>query len=717
MFSAQNDSQKPASQPIRIGHFHVNFTSREIEESSTFQRITPKSSQVLRLLCQHAGTVVTHQQFLDAVWPDTFRSPDIVAHAIRELRKAFGDVASKPEYIETIPKVGYRLIAEVQIERSTPRSSVRKVVSSIIQKAKPTALAPGLIALFIFTIFSTAFFLNISFYDTASAETYQSIPLTRNNNHETLPAFSPSGDNIIYSARLADSRQFDLYIKNFKTGIISQLTETPHVNEYAAAWSPDNTQVAYLAFEDGVCSVEVLSLVSEMTQRLSACANARVTSLDWSADGSKLAFSYAYEGGPGNVGLFYYDFERAELRSFNIAMISTYNDHSPRFSKNGKSLAFLRSSASETNLYFMSLESSEATRQVQKLTHFNGHISGLDWLGGDHQLIFSAPTPLGRKLHGLNIETLKLRQLSDHDTRLLKGQPNSLNIVYVDHQLSSSLLELDFSVKDAPNTRRHFASPYNNHSPAISRNGDQVLFLSTHSGYDELRLGNLQTSSNRKITSDKAKRISHPRWSSNGEQFLYLETPAQHPLKEKTSLVLVNATSLVKQRITHLGNVKFADYSHDDTRIYFATEQNYKWKNYSLDPKTGEVLLISTRGGVNPTDPLGDGYIYYTKSGIAGLWRRKTKGGKEEKIVDAIGFWNRNAWAINRKGIYFAGDCTNNNTRSVCHVDWLGSPTRSLAQLDPKLVITGLTLAPGSNTVLLSAYENSASNIVMLSRN
>jgi len=77
-------------------------------------RLTHKALQVLLVLAGRHGEVVCREALFAAVWPDTMPTDDVLTQAITQLRKAFGDDRDAPRYIETIPKVGYRMLAPVQ---------------------------------------------------------------------------------------------------------------------------------------------------------------------------------------------------------------------------------------------------------------------------------------------------------------------------------------------------------------------------------------------------------------------------------------------------------------------------------------------------------------------------------------------------------------------------------------------------------------------------
>ncbi len=75
--------------------------------------LTPKAFGVLRYLVEHAGRLVTHDELLDAVWPNTHIQPQAIKKLVVDLRSALGDRAKKPLFIETLHRRGYRFIAAV----------------------------------------------------------------------------------------------------------------------------------------------------------------------------------------------------------------------------------------------------------------------------------------------------------------------------------------------------------------------------------------------------------------------------------------------------------------------------------------------------------------------------------------------------------------------------------------------------------------------------
>lgn len=105
----------PPANRLRVGACTVDVPLREIVRADGAKtRVTVKSMAVLMLLAEHAGQVVSRDALLHSVWAGTMPTDDVVTQAVTLLRKALGDDRDAPAYVETIPKAGYRLLADVE---------------------------------------------------------------------------------------------------------------------------------------------------------------------------------------------------------------------------------------------------------------------------------------------------------------------------------------------------------------------------------------------------------------------------------------------------------------------------------------------------------------------------------------------------------------------------------------------------------------------------
>jgi predicted ATPase/DNA-binding winged helix-turn-helix (wHTH) protein len=103
-----------------IGDWRVDPSLRTLSGARGEIRLEPKQMQVLVLLAEHAGQVVSKERLLQIVWADTFVGDEVLSRAISELRRVLDDDPKAPRFIQTIPKGGYRLVAPIKFDNSDP---------------------------------------------------------------------------------------------------------------------------------------------------------------------------------------------------------------------------------------------------------------------------------------------------------------------------------------------------------------------------------------------------------------------------------------------------------------------------------------------------------------------------------------------------------------------------------------------------------------------
>jgi DNA-binding winged helix-turn-helix (wHTH) protein/DNA-binding transcriptional ArsR family regulator len=101
---------------FRLAGWLVQPDLNRLSREDQVLQIEPKMMDVLAYLAANAGRVVSKIQITDAVWPDLFITESVITRSIAGLRRALGDDAKNPRFIETISKRGYRLIAPVAAE-------------------------------------------------------------------------------------------------------------------------------------------------------------------------------------------------------------------------------------------------------------------------------------------------------------------------------------------------------------------------------------------------------------------------------------------------------------------------------------------------------------------------------------------------------------------------------------------------------------------------
>jgi TolB-like protein/DNA-binding winged helix-turn-helix (wHTH) protein len=109
-------NQQRTQTVIRFGSFEADLHTQELRRGGTLLRLPSQSFQVLQMLLERRGTLVTRDELRAVLWPsDTFVDFDHGVHAaVNRLREALGDSADRPRWIETLPRRGYRFIAPVE---------------------------------------------------------------------------------------------------------------------------------------------------------------------------------------------------------------------------------------------------------------------------------------------------------------------------------------------------------------------------------------------------------------------------------------------------------------------------------------------------------------------------------------------------------------------------------------------------------------------------
>ncbi|MCB1800064.1 MAG: winged helix-turn-helix domain-containing protein [Gammaproteobacteria bacterium] len=149
-----DNCEESNSTPLRIGDWTYHPDLLKLERGPDTIKLEPRVGQLLVFLSQQAGHPVSRDELLAAVWPNRVVGDEALSNAINKLRKAVGDDRQNPSYLETIPKVGYRLIAPVEtLSIATADSEPRSGPGKSTNRAWTIgAAATGLLLLLVLAI-------------------------------------------------------------------------------------------------------------------------------------------------------------------------------------------------------------------------------------------------------------------------------------------------------------------------------------------------------------------------------------------------------------------------------------------------------------------------------------------------------------------------------------------------------------------------------------
>ena len=132
-----------AAQPVhcvRFRTFELNLLTRELHRNGRLIKLHGHPIEVLAVLLERHGELVTREELQKRLWPKgTFVDfEQILNNSIRMLREALGDKAEAPQYIETLPRLGYRFIAPVTTGPELPYRAVKIVSEATAPQNDPT---------------------------------------------------------------------------------------------------------------------------------------------------------------------------------------------------------------------------------------------------------------------------------------------------------------------------------------------------------------------------------------------------------------------------------------------------------------------------------------------------------------------------------------------------------------------------------------------------
>ena len=130
----------------QFGPFRLDTGNECLIHNGVMVALPPKPFAVLRYLVENPGRLITHDELLDKLWPETYVQPQVLRTYMLDLRKLLGDDAACPKFIQTLPKRGYCFVAQVveSVEApnkraaSTPQPMAHSSTSAVSSPAPPS---------------------------------------------------------------------------------------------------------------------------------------------------------------------------------------------------------------------------------------------------------------------------------------------------------------------------------------------------------------------------------------------------------------------------------------------------------------------------------------------------------------------------------------------------------------------------------------------------
>jgi Tol biopolymer transport system component/DNA-binding winged helix-turn-helix (wHTH) protein len=456
---------EPTARIFTFGEFTLMADDRMVMRGKHRVHMTPRVFHLLLKLVENAGRVVTKETLLNEIWQDSFVEEGNLNSTVSRLRKILGEKPDENRYIETIPRVGYRFVAEVEIEErasefgkpavgeppttETRRDSKRWLIAPVAVIAAAAVLLAG--------------WLWMHRPSPAAGKKKEKNVLTRvvdDSSDDGRPSWTLDGQ--IRFHRREGKRIFS-FIMN---GDGSDLRRDTSIKGLASGvWSRDEKKVVYDREDDESGSLYLANADGSNEIKLPF----PVGNMDWSPDGSKIVYQY----GHGNVDIYLYTL--ATGKSEVIVNDSSF-DADPSFSPDGKKIAF---------------------------------VSGRD---GNQEIYVE------------DIDGTNLRRLTNHPARdaFPTFSPDGTQISFNSNREGENL-DVYVMNADGSNVRRltDWSSDEESFPGSWSQDGTQLFVVSGRSGKDNIYIMNVEPFPTREIIAEASSDLRSPNYSHDGRKILF----------------------------------------------------------------------------------------------------------------------------------------------------------------------------------------------------
>jgi Tol biopolymer transport system component/DNA-binding winged helix-turn-helix (wHTH) protein len=583
---------------FRIGERLIQPRINSVQYEGGAVHLEPKVMQVLLVLASNPGEVFTREEIRKVVWRDVFVGDDVLMRAVSEIRRVFEDDPRMPHTIQTVPKVGYRLIAAVGETAKTsafalednvhspenrlafPNGSVELASESLPEFAerplKPSrhlhfGMAAAITAVLLVSVALVVFFT--TGHASQSVPSFISHPLTTYPGSQLEPALSPSGDAVAFVWNQSGRAGNHLYVKALKSGAPVRVT-TGEDQEYSPAWSPDGLSLAFFRHSESATTVEVIPAWGGSERQVYTSPVNSVWEyggLTWSSDGARLIFPEQRIPG-GASRLVELSLNNHATRFLTTPSSNWNGDSMPAVSPDGKMLAFARGSEQSTRDIFVMKLPDGTPHQLTTDAHL---ILGLVWTPDGSSIVFSSNRggSLGLWRVSANGGTPE-RDLAGTDGAYWPTVSKHGDLLAYSHGSASwSIASIPLGTAKPKTEVEVLTSSEQDSSPQIAPTGTSLAFQSWRSGTQEIWTSGVDGSDPIQLTNQGADAGS-PAWSRDGRLIAFDARPQGFPH------IYITDISGASPRVLTGGNFNdiVPSWSADGRWIYFGSNRSGRWQ-------------------------------------------------------------------------------------------------------------------------------------------
>ncbi len=719
----------------RFAVYELNPDCLELRKNGIRIKLREQAFQILLVMLERPGELITREEFRQRLWPDdTFVNFDKSLNtAVNTLRDVLSDSAVNPRFVETVPRHGYRFIADVQkitgddeklsakeASPVAPAAPTKTDVPAGVQKDPGRSIPAFLWAVFGFVAAGLlAWFGYRAFRPAANVESLRALPLTSYAGVVGTPSFSPDGSQVAFAWTPDGARNSDVYVQTVGATEPLRLTASP-TNASSPAWSPDGSLIAYSQDVSGD-RFDIMLIaptggqarkVGEFSYPFTLDLTFRNQLLSWTPDGKYLVFPDA-EGG-----------ERTAIWRLNVGSgmrgritdpKSPIRGHAaPKISADGRRIAFRQLGGRYLDqLLTVPLDRNGRPAGEPVLIDHNLDTAPVAWVGTD--LVFYSRVVLTTSLHRWS-PSGKITELRIADVNGVGGKISSAAITANGRRMAIAVnrhemhvWQMDLSPEgEGLHPRRLIASSFWDTGPAYSPDGSRIVFQSTRSGTSEAWLALADGSGVRQIT--HWGKLGDSFWSPDGKRIMFNSGDGGHE-----NLYVAEVETGKIHRITNSPSVDSRGrWSHDGRWIYFDSDRTGRSEIWKMPDGGGRAIQVTANGGTNPLESPDGKYVYYGKEsgGSSYVWRIPVAGGPESRLFPSLVTYA--SLAMGSRHLYFVRNAHQypGYGTAIYSYDLASGFICKVAEPGPDIVM--LSPSPDERRLVFGAHEGVRSDLLLV---
>ncbi len=667
----ETESQKPS---YKFGVFELDLRAGELRKYGVRLRLQQQPLQVLAVLLEREGEVVTRENIQKRLWAnDTYVDFDnAINSAIRKLREALADSPDCPRFIETLPRRGYRFIAPVSQVPASSSAATQSAngsgapASATESSAKlPSTRRRGWVAqLLLFSLILLVLGFRIWFADPMpkpnnGSSLLKAVPFTSYPGFQVLPSFSPEGTRVAFTWQHPGVKNPDVYIKLLGTGEAVRLSRA---GGFGSTWSPDGQSIAFLRPLEDFWHVAIIVVPSVGGQerevaRITFDAARIVERYGWPVPGPFLVWSLdgkwlltLEQDSPGRSkphAIIRVSVESGEKRILTWPLSTSLGDGALNLAPDGKSLAYTQDCGFWARDIYVVPVSSELlfTGKPKQLTFDNKAIAGLAWTSDGKYLVFSSPRngqpELWKIATAQGSRPIRLGSTDDEVTDIAISRSGN-HLVFA-HQID------DQNIWRAPLNDQHgigpttfIASTRRDTQARYSPNGERIAFESNRSGNEEVWICNADSSNLVQLTHFGNAWAGAPKWSPNGKEIAFAANAAGN-----WDIYIVSSGGGKPRQLTSDGaDQSWPSWSRDGKWIYYYSNRGKQVAIRKMPVAGGTEVQVTNNGGAWSEESFDGKALFYFNE--QSLWTMPVAGGTPVAIEQSY------AAVATKDGLYYS---------------------------------------------------------------